>query len=268
MKQATPVSRPVALTIAGSDSGGGAGIQADLQSMTARGAFGTSVVTAVTAQNTTGVEDTHVLPPDQVDAQYRTVADDFDVQAVKTGMLATAPIIETVADGLADLAAPAVVDPVMVAASGDRLLEPEAEAAYESLLEQATLVTPNADEAAVLTSIEPTDRASAVEAGEALLDLGVDAALIKGGHIDTDPVRDYLVTEETTHTFEHARIDTAATHGSGCVLSSGIAGELACGASLTDAVSDSVAFMEAAVRNHYDLGHGPGAVNPWANRSN
>lgn len=262
MRRAAPVDRPVALSIAGSDSGGGAGIQADLQTMAAHGAFGTSVVTAVTAQNTEGVESSHVLPEAQVKAQYDAVVDDFEIGAVKTGMLATAPIVDAVADRLADGSAPVVVDPVMVATSGDRLLDADAEAAYERLLSEATLVTPNVDEAAVLTDVTVDDEASAREAGAALLELGADAALVKGGHVLGERVRDVLVTDDGATVFEHPRIDTDATHGSGCTLSAAIAARLASGEPLVDAVEAGTAFMERAVRYHYDVGHGPGAVNP------
>ena len=185
-RRRAPVSPPVALTVAGSDSGGGAGIQADLKTMESHGVFGTSVVTAVTAQNTRGVERSHVLPVAEIEAQWRAVRDDFDLGAVKTGMLATDPVIDLVTDRAAALDAPLVVDPVMVAASGDRLLDADAEAAYADLVGEATLVTPNADEAAVLTGVEPTDRGTAREAGEALLAMGADAVLVKGGHVGTD----------------------------------------------------------------------------------
>ena len=266
MRQPAPVDRPVALTVAGSDSGGGAGIQADLKAMEARGAFGTSVVTSVTAQNTTGVESTHVLPVEEVAAQYDAVRDDFDVRAVKTGMLATAPVIETVTERVAADAAPAVVDPVMVAASGDRLLEREAESAYEGLVAEAALVTPNADEAAVLTGVDPDDAASAREAGEELVATGADAALVKGGHVaaDDDSVRDVLVTADGVETFEHPRVEGAATHGSGCTLSSAIAAGLASGEPLRDSVADATAFVERAIRYHHDVGEGPGAVHHLA----
>ena len=211
---------PVVLSIAGSDSGGGAGIQADLKTMEAGGAFGTSAITSVTAQNTTGVESTHVLPVEEVDAQATAVFDDFDVAAVKTGMLATAPVVELVAELVAGLDCPAVVDPVMVAASGDRLLEPEAEDAYEGLVAESTLVTPNVDEVGVLTGREVTDPESATAAGEDLVEMGADAALVKGGHVPGEEVVDVLVTRDAVETLYHARVDTDATHGSGCTLSS------------------------------------------------
>jgi hydroxymethylpyrimidine/phosphomethylpyrimidine kinase len=263
-----PADRPVALTVAGSDSGGGAGVQADLKSMEAHGAFGTSVVTAVTAQNTTGVESSHVLPLGEVRAQLDAVLADFDVGAAKTGMLATAPVVETVAEYATDFAFPLVVDPVMVAASGDRLLDPEAEAAYDDLLGEAALVTPNADEAGVLTDVTVTDEETAVEAGESLLDAGADAALLKGGHVEGDAVRDVLVTPDGTETFEHARVDTEATHGSGCTLASTIAAHLAGGADLRDAVAAGVAFMQRAVRYPLDVGRGPGSVHHLADLRN
>ncbi|XVH30467.1 bifunctional hydroxymethylpyrimidine kinase/phosphomethylpyrimidine kinase [Haloferacaceae archaeon DSL9] len=281
MRTDAPVAPPVALSIAGSDSGGGAGIQADLKTMEAHGVFGTTVVTAVTAQNTTGVSSVHVLPTDEITAQYDAVASDFAVGAVKTGMLATGEVIEIVADRLAAFAGDVVVDPVMVAATGDRLLSEEAEDAYEGLVAAATLVTPNTDEAAVLTGIDVTDAETARRAGEAIVEMGADAALVKGGHLSGESVVDTLVvaddagdsiTEQTDadddrtidttrHRFEHPRIGTDATHGSGCTLSSAIAARLARGETLVPAVEAGTAFMERAVRYHLDVGEGPGAVH-------
>ena len=256
-----PVEKPVVLTIAGSDSGGGAGIQADLKTIEATGGFGTSAVTAVTAQNTTGVESSHVLPVEEIDTQIDAVLSDFEVRAVKTGMLATAEVVETVTAAVRGVDAPLVVDPVMVAATGDRLLTEAAESAYEALIAGAALVTPNADEAAVLTGIEPDDEESARRAGEEIVEMGADAALIKGGHMPGEAVIDVLVTPETVETATHPRIDTDATHGSGCTLSSAIATRLARGESMTAAVDRSVGFMERAVRYHHDVGAGPGAVH-------
>jgi hydroxymethylpyrimidine/phosphomethylpyrimidine kinase len=264
MRTPAPDTRPVALTVAGSDAGGGAGIQADLKTMEAHGVFGTSAVTAVTAQNTRGVESTHVLPVEEVEAQVEAVLSDFDVRAVKTGMLGTGAVVSAVADRAVDLDVPVVVDPVMVAATGDRLLDPGAEAAYEDLLAGATLATPNADEAAVLTGVEVGDRATAVEAGEALRGMGADAALVKGGHVPGDVVRDTLVTAEGVETFEHARVDTDATHGSGCALASAVAARLARGDPLVGAVEAGVSFLGRAVRYHLDVGEGPGAVHHLA----
>jgi hydroxymethylpyrimidine/phosphomethylpyrimidine kinase len=257
-----PVDPPVALTVAGTDSGGGAGVGADLQTMAAHGVFGTSVVTATTAQNTHEVADTNVLPVEHVRAQYRAVADDFDVRAVKTGMLATAPVVEAVADLLADLDAPAVVDPVMVAASGDRLLSAAAEDAYDDLLAAATLATPNADEAGVLAGGEVATADDARWAGEAIRETGADAVLVKGGHLDGDEVVDTLVTADGVERFTHPRVATDATHGSGCVLSSAVAARLASGTALDAAVGATTRFLERAVRYGADVGRGPGAVNP------
>jgi hydroxymethylpyrimidine/phosphomethylpyrimidine kinase len=272
-----PVSPPVALTIAGSDAGGGAGIQADLKAMTAHGVFGTAVVTATTAQNTRGVEDVHAIPADHVASQYDAVIGDFDVAAVKTGMLATASIVETVAGLLARGSAPVVVDPVMVAATGGRLLSPAAEEAYEGLIERAALVTPNADEAAVLVGEPVETPADAEAAGRELVARGAGAALVKGGHLDGEPVVDTLVIGDPNETgdaasaddptvvrFENPRVATDATHGSGCALSSAIAARLARGEPLREAVAGAVDDMGAAIRRGYDVGEGPGAVNPTA----
>ena len=277
MPEYDPVDPPVALTVAGSDSGGGAGIQADLTAMRAHGVFGASVVTATTAQNTRGVEDVHPLPADHVASQYAAVADDFDVGAVKTGMLATAEIVARVTELAGDADAPLVVDPVMVAATGDRLLSPAAEDAYEDLVAAATLVTPNADEAAVLTGDPVETPADAEAAGRELVALGADAALVKGGHLDGEAVEEGVVvdtlvraegdagggeSEPTVDRFETPRIDTEATHGSGCALSSALAARLARGESVRGAVDVAVEEMTEAVRRGYDVGEGPGAVNP------
>ena len=264
-RQYAPHSPPVALTIAGSDSGGGAGIQADLKTMEAHGAFGTSVVTATTAQNSTGVQDVSVLPTDHIAAQYRAVVKDFEVGAIKTGMLATDAVIETVVDCVADFSGPLVVDPVMVAATGDRLLSEDAEEVYKELISQATLVTPNVDEAEILTGCEIATTTDAEQAGRQLLAEGADAALVKGGHLDGDEVVDTLVVgtddEPRAERFSHPRIDAAGTHGSGCTLSSAIAARLAGDEPLIEAVGGGVAFMEQAVRYGINAGEGPGAVH-------
>ena len=267
-RQPAPYRPPVALAIAGSDSGGGAGIQADLKAMEAHGAFGTSVVTAVTAQNTLGVDGSHVLPVEQVRAQIETVTADLAVDAAKTGMLATRETVETVSEFAAEFDRPFVVDPVMVAASGDRLLDPEAEAAYEDLLEHATLVTPNADEAEVLTGRPVADPDDAAETGRELVEMGAETALVKGGHFSEKEVVDTLVTEEGVQRFTHPRVNTRATHGSGCTLASAITARLAAGEPLTEAVETGVACMGRAVRYHVDVGEGPGAVNHLAELRN
>lgn len=257
----SPVTPPVVLTIAGSDSGGGAGIQADLKTIEASGGFGTSAVTSVTAQHTRGVESTHVLPPGEVTAQCDAVLSDFDVRALKTGMLATADIVEAVTDKVRDADVPAVVDPVTVAASGDRLLDRDAESAYEELVDAATIVTPNADEAAVLTGVEVADTESATEAGERLVEMGAEAALVKGGHVPGVEIADVLVSEAGRETIVHPRVQTDATHGSGCALSAAIATRLAYGDDRTSAVRAGIDLLERAVRYGLDVGEGPGTVH-------
>ena len=259
-RQDAPVSPPAVLTIAGSDSGGGAGIQADCKTIEAGGAFATSAITSVTAQNTRGVRDSHHLPVDQIEAQIEAVLEDFEVAAVKTGMLATSEVVETVV-GYADRLPNLVVDPVMVAASGDRLLESDAESAYEDLIDEATLVTPNADEAAVLTGIDPDNEGEAREAGQRLVEMGAQAALVKGGHVPNPEVTDVLVTDETVDMLRHPRVDTDSTHGSGCTLSSAIATQLAHGDDLHAAVESGVDLLSRAVRYNLDVGDGPGAVH-------
>ncbi|PHQ38555.1 bifunctional hydroxymethylpyrimidine kinase/phosphomethylpyrimidine kinase [Halorubrum persicum] len=261
MRTQAPDTRPVVLTVAGSDSGGGAGVQADLKTAEACSAFATSAITAVTAQHTRGVESTHVLPLEEISAQIEAVRDDFAVDALKTGMLATEPVIELVADHAADLAAPTVVDPVMVATSGDRLLDPEAEGAYEELLAHATLATPNAEEAELLTGVAVDGQESAVEAGCALRETGVDAVLVTGGHIAGATVQDVLVTADSIETFEHTRVDTDATHGSGCALASAVAARVAHGEPLIEAVQAGTDLLARAIRYNHDVGKGPGAVH-------
>jgi len=266
-RRESPVSPPVVLTIAGSDSGGGAGIQADLKTIEAGGAFGTSAITSVTAQNTTGVADTHLLPTDQIAAQIEAVRGDFAVAAAKTGMLATTEIVELVTERASSLPN-LVVDPVMVATSGDRLLEPDAVDAYEGLIGEATLVTPNADETELLTGVVIDEPGDAAAAGRDLLDMGADAALLKGGHVPGDEVIDVLVTDESVTTFRHDRIDTEATHGSGCTLSAAIATRLARGADVETAVADGIDLLSRAVRYNLDVGEGPGAVHHLAETRN
>lgn len=260
-RQRAPVTPPVVLTMAGSDSGGGAGIQADLKTIEAGGAFGTSVITSVTAQHTQGVESTHLLPTEEIEAQYNAVTSDFDVAALKTGMLATREVVELATENLASSDIPAVVDPVMVAASGDRLLDPDAESAYENLAREATLLTPNADEAAVLTGIEIMTTEDAVAAGEQLVSEGVDAVLLKGGHVAGEEVVDLFITDGEVTRIPHPRVETEATHGSGCMLSAAIATRLAYGDDLLPAVRGGIDLLERAVRYSLDVGAGPGAVH-------
>ncbi|WP_256687882.1 bifunctional hydroxymethylpyrimidine kinase/phosphomethylpyrimidine kinase [Halococcus qingdaonensis] len=257
--------RDIALTVAGSDSGGGAGIQADLKTIEAHGVFGTSALTSVTAQNTRGVEAIEDVPTETIAAQIDAVTDDFAVSAAKTGMLSSAAIIETVADSLADHEFPLVVDPVMVAQSGDRLLAAEAETVLkEQLLPQATLVTPNLPEAAVLTGMEIEDEEDMRAAAAAIAADGPDAVLVTGGHLHEDELVDVLAADGETHTFRKARRDTDDTHGSGCTISAAIAAELAGGATMPAAVEHAERFIDRAVSYGLAVGSGDGPVNHLA----
>ncbi|MDS0295593.1 bifunctional hydroxymethylpyrimidine kinase/phosphomethylpyrimidine kinase [Halogeometricum luteum] len=264
MADPDPQTPPYALTIASSDSGGGAGIQADLKTMTRLGVYGGSVVVGVTAQNTAGVRSTHVLPTEEVRAQFEAVNDDFDIGAVKLGMLATAEAVETVDDCLDGVDAPVVIDPVMVATSGDRLLEADAVDAYTELFSHATLVTPNADETEELTGEWPDSEAARAAAADRFFEWGADAVLFKGGHVEDESgngeVRDVLVTPDGTETFASERIETDVTHGSGCTLSSAVAARLARGDDLSAAVERGTAFVRAAIANPADVGEN-GSVN-------
>lgn len=256
---------PVALTIAGSDSGGGAGIQADLKTFSALGVYGASVVAAITAQNTRGVTAVAEVAPDMVAAQLEAVLDDIAVGAVKVGMLFSPAIVAAVAAGLARTAAPLVLDPVMVAKSGDALLQPPAVVALvDALLPRATLLTPNLPEAArLLGEDEATTPDEAAAQGRRLLALGPRAVLMKGGHARGARCTDLLVTEAGTFRFEAPRIATANTHGTGCSLSSAIAAGLARGLPLVEAVGAAHAWLHAAIRaaDGLRIGQGRGPVH-------
>jgi hydroxymethylpyrimidine kinase/phosphomethylpyrimidine kinase len=252
--------RPVALTVAGSDSGGGAGVQADLKTFEALGAFGTSAVTAVTAQNTCGVTDSVVHDPDTVSAQYDAVVEDFDVAAAKTGMLGDAAVVEAVADRLSSADFPVVVDPVVVAQSGDRLLtEAGVDAVRDELLPEATIATPNVPEAELLADAAVENEHDLRAAAEAVRDLGPDAVLVTGGHVDGDPVDVYV--GDTTSAFTRERVATADTHGSGCTLSAAIAARLARGADQRRAVERGVRDAVAAIESPLSLGASGGPVD-------
>jgi hydroxymethylpyrimidine/phosphomethylpyrimidine kinase len=256
----------IALTIAGSDSSGGAGIQADLKTFAALGVYGTSAITALTAQNTQGVDAVLVVPPDFVARQIRVVARDLDIRAVKIGMLATSEIIEAVAEQLKVLAAvPIVLDPVMVAASGDVLLDEDAiETLRTMLLPRATLITPNLPEAAkLLGQDEAKDEGEMRVQAEALRRLGAQAVLIKGGHAEGPEAVDLLVDGEGKLRLAAPRTETKNTHGTGCTLSSAIAAELAKGASLREAVTSAKAYVTAALEraDALRIGKGRGPVH-------
>jgi hydroxymethylpyrimidine/phosphomethylpyrimidine kinase len=255
---------PRALTIAGSDSGGGAGIQADLKTFQALGVWGMSAVTAVTVQNTKGVEGYEELSPRVVGDQVRAVVTDIGVDAAKTGMLASRPIIEAVAEALSELPVPnLVVDPVFMSKHGHPLLAEDAvEALRTSILPLATLVTPNLPEAAGLAGIPVHDRTEMEMAGRAILALGPSAVLVKGGHLDSGEATDLLVTAAGVQAISAERIDTPHTHGTGCVLSAAIAAHLARGATLEEAVLKGKSFVTAAIRAALEIGQGIGPVNP------
>ncbi len=257
---------PIALTIAGSDSSGGAGIQADLKTFAALGVYGASVITALTAQNTRGVSGIHPVPPAFVAAQMDAVFDDLDVKAVKIGMVAQLATIETIAAALARWSpAHVVLDPVMVATSGDRLLSPDAVAGLRTkLIPRASLITPNLPEAAALLD-EPvaSGEAAIASQGKRLLAFGCPAVLIKGGHGQGAESIDYLFTGNGTIALPAPRISTGNTHGTGCSLSSAIAAFLARGEALEAAVRNAKAFVTAAIAaaDRLDVGHGHGPIH-------
>jgi hydroxymethylpyrimidine/phosphomethylpyrimidine kinase len=256
-----PAGIPIALTIAGSDSSGGAGIQADLKTFSAFGVYGASVITALTAQNTRGVTAVEPIAPGFIAAQMEAVLSDLDVGAIKTGMLANAAIVDTVAARLRQgPALPLVVDPVMVATSGDVLLEPEAiEAIQLRLAPLATLLTPNLPEAARLLGTAPAaSDAEAAAQAEALLRLGCRAVLVKGGHGLGDTAVDILCDATGLERFERPKVDTRHTHGTGCTLSAAIAALLAGGATLREAVGRAKDFVWQGLVEGRTLGVGRG----------
>lgn len=258
------MTKPVALTIAGSDSGGGAGIQADLKAMEANGVFATSALAAVTAQNTEMVAAAHDLPPSFVAEQIDAVATDMNVRATKTGMLSAPEIIEVVADRVATHELfPFVVDPVMISKTGFKLLQDEAiDTLTDELLPLATLVTPNVHEAEHLTGLEIDTVEDLAEAGEVLLNRGPDAVLVKGGHLtDAEEAVDVLVDGESIRSISAPRIETPHTHGTGCTYASAIAANLAKGFSLTEAVNRAKKYVTGAIRRALPLGHGRGPTN-------
>jgi len=252
-----------ALTIAGSDSGGGAGIQADLKTFAAHGVYGTSALTAITAQNTVGVTAIQALAADLVAAQIEAIATDIGTDAVKTGMLAAGQLVELVAGAIADHGwTQYVCDPVMVATSGDRLLDSDAEAVVrDRLLPLARIVTPNLDEAEILTGLEARDPSGMEQAGRRLLALGARAALVKGGHLATEVMTDVLVTPSGVHRFTRPRLVTTSTHGTGCTLSAAITAGLALGYELPESVASALEFVHRAMQAAPGLGAGHGPLN-------
>ena len=252
----------IALTIAGSDSGGGAGIQADLKTFAAFGCFGTSVVTAVTAQNTLAVSAIHAIPADVVTAQLAALATDLAPQACKSGMLATRENVEAVASAIASYGWNRyILDPVMISTSRDALLDDDAIGVLRKmLLPLAACVTPNLDEAERLTGLEVRDPEAMIVAGRALLDLGARAALVKGGHLASDILVDVLVTPGKVRRYTRSRIATRATHGTGCTLSAAITAGMANGKGLEDATSAASEYVLAAMKAAPGLGGGAGPL--------
>ncbi len=251
------------LIVAGSDSGGGAGIQADIKTVTMLGGYAATAIAALTVQNTRGVSAVHAVPPAFVQAQMRAVLDDIGADAIKTGMLGDAAMVAAVADVIEVLAVPPplVVDPVMVAKGGARLLDADAIGAVKArLLPLAALVTPNTPELEALTGRVVTDEASGVEAGRALLAAGARAVLVKGGHLEGGEVADWLLTADDERRFASPRIRTRHTHGTGCTLASAIACGLAKGNSLASAVESARDYVQSALRAAPGLGQGHGPL--------
>jgi hydroxymethylpyrimidine/phosphomethylpyrimidine kinase len=257
-----PRPTAVALTVAGSDSGGGAGIQADLKTFAAHGVYGVSAITAVTAQNTQGVSAVQVLKPATVLGQIGAVITDFTVAAVKTGMLANATIVEAVARAIRSAQlAPLIVDPVMVAKSGDRLLDERALAALtRELLPLAALVTPNLPEAEVLAGITVRLLEDQREAARRIVALGARAVVVKGGHAASGDIVDVLFDGQTFTEFHTERVPGASTHGTGCTFSAAITAQLALGRSIQEAIPLAQAYVAKAIRNAPGLGHGHGPM--------
>lgn len=262
----TTVQTPIALTIAGSDSGGGAGIQADLKTFAALGVYGCSAIASLTAQNTKGVQGVLPIPPAFVQAQIQSVLSDINVGAIKTGMLATADIIDAVADSLKYYAhIPLVLDPVMVATSGDRLLAEDAiKTLIEKLIPRATILTPNLLEAAALLN-KPVAKSidEMKEQAKLLLTMGTQSVLLKGGHGEGEQATDLLLTSDGFELFSAARIATKNTHGTGCTLASAIAAGLAKKLSLRDAVEQAKHYLHNALlhSNELTIGQGSGPVH-------
>lgn len=261
--ETTPLQPPVVLSIAGSDSGGGAGIQADLKTFHAFGTFGTTAVTAITAQNTLGVQGVHPIPVPMVQLQIEAVVNDLAPAAVKTGMLATAELVSAVADSIRQHAMPNfVLDPVMVATSGDRLLDADAEGTLaRELLPLALIITPNLDEAALLTGRSVATVADMRGAATELVAAGAGAALVKGGHLAGAETVDVLWDGERFHEWHHPRVHTRSTHGTGCTLSAAIAAGLAHGRPLLKSVEDALGFVRRAIIAAPGYGRGNGPIN-------
>ncbi|WP_134700512.1 bifunctional hydroxymethylpyrimidine kinase/phosphomethylpyrimidine kinase [Ammoniphilus sp. YIM 78166] len=256
---------PRALTIAGSDSGGGAGIQADLKTFTVRQVYGMSAITAITAQNTQGVEGIHPIPLDMIAKQIEMVIEDIGTDAVKTGMLGTPEIIQLVSRKLKHYQVPnVVVDPVMVAKGGAKLLQEEAvDSLIQHLLPLATVVTPNIPEAEVITRKKIRNMEEMRTAAREIVGMGAQTVIVKGGHLEEEPI-DLFFDGTEFMTFPGVRVQTRHTHGTGCTFAACITAELAKGKSLPEAIHTAKAFITAAITNELGLGQGHGPTNHWA----
>lgn len=265
------IYRGIALTVAGTDSGGGAGVQADLKTFAALKVFGTSAITVITAQNSRGVQAIHDVPPEIITAQLQSVLSDFSVNAVKTGMLSCCESIEAVARAFSDFSVQRlVVDPVMVAQSGDPLVKDDAiHLLTDEILPRALLVTPNVPEAEILSGLTIETVEQMEQAARFIADAGPQAVLVKGGHLPQgDVMVDVLYSTGEITRFESPRIDTKNTHGTGCSLSSAITAELAAGADLRLAVERGRQYLMTALHHSFQPGHGPGPIGhavemPW-----
>jgi hydroxymethylpyrimidine/phosphomethylpyrimidine kinase len=257
---------PVAMTIAGSDSGGGAGIEADLKTFSAMGVHGAVALTAITAQNTVDVFAIQDVNLDIVEKQIDVVFEDMGIDAAKTGMLHRSEVIELVARKVREYEFPLVVDPVMVAKGGARLLKPEAEGSLrKTLLRVATVVTPNIFEAEVLSGVRISTLADMKAAARKIAELGPKAVVVKGGHLKNGEAADDVVyIDESFHELRGERIETKATHGTGCSFSAAIAAQLAKGVNILDALKEAKKFIEVAIRYGFNIGRGHGPVNPTA----
>lgn len=255
------------LTIAGSDSSGGAGIQADLKTFQELKSYGMSVITSITAQNTTGVQAVHHIPLNIIEEQLHSVFSDMPVHAFKTGMIANVDMMEVICSKIKDLSIPFVIDPVMVATSGDVLISDEArEFLRNHLLPLCTIVTPNLPETEHLTGMKIDSYDKMQKAAEIIVhELGAGAALVKGGHLSGDAI-DYLYDGENVYKFSAKRIDTKNTHGTGCTYSAAITAYLSHGLTLVDAVKKAKTYVTKAIEHSFDIGAGNGPTNHWGVR--
>lgn len=261
---------PTALTIAGSDPSGGAGIQADLKTFQEHQAYGMSVITSITAQNTTGVSDVYHIPLKMINEQIESITEDIPVHAFKTGMLANVDIMEVVKNQIPSIKAPYIMDPVMVAASGDSLVTGDAESYLkEHLLPLTTLITPNVPEAEVITGTTIENLQDMEKAARLLVEEhGAKSALVKGGHLDSEQeAMDVLYLNQEFYHFTSKRIDTTNSHGTGCTLSAAITANLAKGDKMVTAIERAKDYITQAIEQSFDLGKGSGPTNHWAPRT-